>query len=322
MPPICPSIQLLGNGFGQNGSTRNCGTPSAPADTVAIRSTAASAAAQRTGIMSFPSSNALRVLRPNRAGLAWNVDYADKRDGGSRPIRCGAAGVESLLRELLANRLQFAPARGVRFWIGHLQAFHGVDNNPGYDQPGVFLVVGGNDVPRSVPGAGRADTLLIGFHVLLPESALLDIRGAEFPVLCRVIDAFEKSLALFILRQVEEEFHDSGAIGVEVPFQIVDGTIAVVPDGVLAVGRVRESFTVQDVGMYAHDQHLFVVRPVENADPPALRQVAGRAPEKVMLQFVGARMLVAEYLAALRIDPGHDVLDDAVFARGVHGLKI
>src|SRR5579859_3185548 len=199
MPPICPSIQLFGNGFGQNGSTRNCGTPSAPADALATRSRAASAAAQRTGLMSPPSLNALRVLRPNRAGPAWNMDYADKRDGGSRLIRCGAAGVEPLFRELLANRLQFAPARGVRLWIGHPQAFHGVDDNPGNDQPGVCLVVGGNDVPRSVPGAGRADTLLIGFHVLLPESALLDIRGAEFPVLCRVIDAFEKPLALFVL---------------------------------------------------------------------------------------------------------------------------
>jgi hypothetical protein len=32
-------------------------------------------------------------------------------------------------------------------------------------------------------------------------------------------------------------------------------------------------------------------------------------------------MFEAEYLAALGIDPGHDVLDGAVFSRRIHGLK-
>ena len=36
---------------------------------------------------------------------------------------------------------------------------------------------------------------------------------------------------------------------------------------------------------------------------------------------VGAWMLEAEYLAALRIDPGHHVLDGAVFPGRVHRLK-
>ena len=36
---------------------------------------------------------------------------------------------------------------------------------------------------------------------------------------------------------------------------------------------------------------------------------------------VGARLLEAEHLAALRIDPGHDVPDGAVLAGSVHRLK-
>ena len=40
-----------------------------------------------------------------------------------------------------------------------------------------------------------------------------------------------------------------------------------------------------------------------------------------MRQFLGAGMLEAEHLAALRIDAGHDVLDRAVLARRVHRLK-
>ncbi len=73
--------------------------------------------------------------------------------------------------------------------------------------------------------------------------------------------------------------------------------------------------------MNPDDEHLFVVRPVEDADMAARRQVAIGAPQKIMVQFKGARMLVAKDLAALRIDAGHDVLDGAVLAGRIHGLE-
>ena len=46
-----------------------------------------------------------------------------------------------------------------------------------------------------------------------------------------------------------------------------------------------------------------------------------RAPQEVVLQFLGARVLEAEDLAALRIDAGHDVPDRAVLAGRVHRLE-
>ena len=70
--------------------------------------------------------------------------------------------------------------------------------------------------------------------------------------------------------------------------------------------------------MYAGDQHLLVVGSVENADPPAFRQITGG---EVVFQFGGAGMLEAEYLAALGVVPGHDVFDSAVFSRRIHRLK-
>ena len=73
--------------------------------------------------------------------------------------------------------------------------------------------------------------------------------------------------------------------------------------------------------MHADDEHLLVVGTIEDADPPAFRQTAGRAPEKIVLQFLGARLFETENLTALRIDPGHDVPDGAVLAGGVHRLK-
>ena len=69
------------------------------------------------------------------------------------------------------------------------------------------------------------------------------------------------------------------------------------------------------------DQHLLIVGSVEDADPPAFREITGGTPEKIVLQFGGAGVLEAEYLAALRVDPGHHVLDGAIFSCCVHRLK-
>ena len=73
--------------------------------------------------------------------------------------------------------------------------------------------------------------------------------------------------------------------------------------------------------MHANDEDLLVVGTIEDADPPAFRQTAGRAPQKIVLQFLGARLFETEHLAALRIDPGHDVPDGAVLAGRVHPLE-
>ena len=40
-----------------------------------------------------------------------------------------------------------------------------------------------------------------------------------------------------------------------------------------------------------------------------------------MVEFLGGGRLEGEHLAALRIHPGHDVLDGAVLAGGVHRLE-
>ncbi len=42
---------------------------------------------------------------------------------------------------------------------------------------------------------------------------------------------------------------------------------------------------------------------------------------RATLQFHCAGVLIAEYLATLRIDPGHHVPDRAIFPRSVHRLK-
>ena len=88
-----------------------------------------------------------------------------------------------------------------------------------------------------------------------------------------------------------------------------------------AINPGGQPLAAQYFRMHANDQHFLVIGPIEDADPPAFRQPAGRAPEKIMFQFFGARLFETEDLAALRIDPGHDVPDGAVLAGRVHRLK-
>ena len=57
--------------------------------------------------------------------------------------------------------------------------------------------------------------------------------------------------------------------------------------------------------MNANDEHLLIIGTIEDTNPPPFRKAAGRAPEKIMLQLIGARLFETENLAALRIDPGH-----------------
>src|SRR5580704_2983346 len=120
---------------------------------------------------------------------------------------------------------------------------------------------------------------------------------------------------------MEEELDDASSVAVEVFLQIHDRTIPVVPDRLVVVWRAGNPFAAENFAVHADDQHLLVVRPIEDADPPALRQFPSGAPKKIVFQFGWAGMFEAEYLAALRVDPGHDVPDSAVLSRRIHGLK-
>ena len=59
---------------------------------------------------------------------------------------------------------------------------------------------------------------LKSLRVMLPVFPLVNVREAEFPVLVRLINAIEKALSLFVLRQVEKELDDPGAVTVKMLF--------------------------------------------------------------------------------------------------------
>lgn len=57
------------------------------------------------------------------------------------------------------------------------------------------------------------------------------------------------------------------------------------------------------------------------ADPSPFRERLERAPEVAVVALLGGWRLDAEYLTALRIDPGHHVLEGPVLSRRTHGLE-
>ena len=126
----------------------------------------------------------------------------------------GASAFGSQLRQLLTDREQFATAICARFGKGHFESFECVEDNLGYDQSSILLVVGGNDIPGRVPGACRTEAFFIGLHVLLPEFPLLNVPKAQFPILFLLIDALKETLSLFFLGEVEEESDDTGSVAV------------------------------------------------------------------------------------------------------------
>jgi hypothetical protein len=85
----------------------------------------------------------------------------------------------------------------------------------------------------------------------------------------------QKALSLFFLREMEEELDDAGSVAVEVFLQIHDRTIPVVPDRLVVVWRAGSPFAAENFAVHADDQHLLVVRPIEDADPPAFPVARG-----------------------------------------------
>ena len=120
---------------------------------------------------------------------------------------------------------------------------------------------------------------------------------------------------------MEKELDDPGAVTVEMLLEVHNGTIPLLPDGLLLEQLIRKALAAENLRMHADDEHLLVVGTIEDANAPAFGQTARGALEKIMFQLLGARLFETENFAALRIDSGHDVPNDAVLAGGVHSLK-
>ena len=90
-------------------------------------------------------------------------------------------------------------------------------------------------------GACRLQAFLISLRVMFPVFPFVNVGEAEFPVLLRLIDPIEEALTLLVLRQVEEDLNDPGAVTVEMILQVHDGPIALLPNVLLVAQLFREA---------------------------------------------------------------------------------
>jgi hypothetical protein len=89
----------------------------------------------------------------------------------------------------------------------------------------------------------------------------------------RLIDALEKAFSLLVFGQVEVELDYPGTVAVQMFFQPHDGVKSAFPDRLLVKRSISKSFSVEDLGVHADDQHLLVIGSIEDADPSPFRQV-------------------------------------------------
>jgi hypothetical protein len=115
------------------------------------------------------------------------------------------------------------------------------------------------------------------------------------------------------------EFQHQRAVEREMALESTNAVEAFRPDSFADELR-RQVLLGQQLAPNPHHQHVFVIS-VEDAYASAGRQAPRRPPQKIVLQILRARMPEGVNLTALRIETGHDVLDDAIFAGRVHALE-
>ena len=105
-----------------------------------------------------------------------------------------------------------------------------------------------------------------------------------------------------------------------VAFEGGDVVQALGPDALRDQMRI-EPLALEDFLVHAHDQHLLVVGAVEDPDAAPLGHRLHVAPEVVVVELFGRRLLERIDLASLRVHARHHMLDRAVLTGRIHRLE-
>jgi hypothetical protein len=108
---------------------------------------------------------------------------------------------------------------------------------------------------------------------------------------------------------MEEVLEDDGAVLGEKLLEVRDVVVARLPQ--------LPGHEIVD----PHDEHVLIVRAIEDGELAEARRVAVHPPEEVVLALLGGRHAEGHDVHAARIEAAHHVLDRAVLARGVPALQ-
>src|SRR5204862_8177943 len=93
------------------------------------------------------------------------------------------------------------------------------------------------------------------------------------------------------------------------------------PNAAIILYRLRQILRLQNSGVNADDQNLFVMRAVEDANLAAFGQRLLTSPKEIVIELFGRRLFERHDMTALRINSAHHVLDGAVLAGRIHRLE-
>ena len=166
-----------------------------------------------------------------------------------------------------------------------------------------------DDEPGRVRRAGSFQRSGIRREVVGEIRAFGVVRLADLPPTRRIVEPRLKALELLLRTHVQVEFQNGRSRFGEIFLERVDQLVAFGPD---AFGHEV---------VHAYDQHVFVVRAVEDHDFAALRRGNVRAPQEVVRRLFARRLFKRVHARALRIEPAKDVGNGSVFAGGVEPLE-
>ena len=134
----------------------------------------------------------------------------------------------------LGEQLRFGSGQHVKVvWVEprwcKVHLADGRDHDAADQGPQGVLVVRRDDITRGPGGGVGRQDILVGAPILVPVPALSKVGGRELPVLVQMVETLEEPALLLLLRDVQEEFHDPGAIAVEMVLEAVDVLVAVLP---------------------------------------------------------------------------------------------
>ena len=230
--------------------------------------------------------------------------HVQRRRRGGRPARRFSGRTTRPRRALLADLFgEQAGASGVDIEVGgrplRVHVLKLLDEQLREGPVAVPLAVSGNDVPGGRCGVAALERCFVRRAVVVPEQPLIEIARIELPVLCRIVQAGEQPFALLLRRDVQEHLDDADAPFDQAALEAVDGRIATAPH------RSRHEV------MNADDEHVLVLRSIEDADDAWPWQRCADTPEEVVRQLFASWRPKRLDRHALRVDEPHRVLDGA-----------
>ena len=144
---------------------------------------------------------------------------------------------------------------GLPDWFreAEVELFKGLDHDAGHAEIAIPLAIGGHDIPRGMAGGGFLDKVFVNLHKILPARPVLEVVGIEFPMLVGIIEARLQALLLLVLRDMEENFYNGGALVRQHALEVDDVLIALFPDLLEFLSVYRLSILCPSINTEAGD---------------------------------------------------------------------